>query len=113
MSQRLSATFSKLVCSCILSLVLVGTADAATVRGNLHRILWNGVQSNAPGVAVTLYNPSLGRTTPSYTDVYGMYYLYNIPPGAYYLEIWTSNPPMVFQIQVSDPYTDVPPVRVP
>jgi hypothetical protein len=46
-----------------------------------------------------------------------MYYLYNVPPGGYYLEIWTSRdasvPPTVYPVQVGEPYTDIPVIVVP
>ena len=43
-----------------------------------------------------------------------MYYLYNIPPGVYTLEVWVPNSPMSYQIQVDgQAYTDIAPIRVP
>jgi hypothetical protein len=45
-----------------------------------------------------------------------MYYLQNVPPGTYNLEIWVSTDPrvspVVYVIEVVDPYTDVPPILV-
>jgi hypothetical protein len=98
---------------CVLFIVLAESADAATLRGRLYRVYQNGVQAFAGGVPVTLYNQSMGRTSVAYSGPDGMYYLYNIPPGYYTLEVWISNPPIVFQVEVREPYTDIPPVRVP
>jgi hypothetical protein len=98
--------------ACLAFVVLTtGLASAATVRGRL--IHANGYF--AAGVAVTVFNPQLGRSSPAYTGPDGMYYLYNVPPGYYNLEIWI-NPggaPIVYQIQVGEPYTDIPQIGVP
>ena len=52
---------------------------------------------------------------PAYTDATGMYYL-NIPAGPYTLEVWVTRdprvPPMNYPIQVAEPKTDIPPIRV-
>lgn len=46
-----------------------------------------------------------------------MYYLLNIPPGSYTLEIWLSRqiaaPTMTYAINVFDPATDLPRVFLP
>ena len=94
----------------------VVAARASTVRGRLDHIYPNGQRGPATGFAVTVYNPSRGRSNPSYTDQQGMYYLQNVPPGTYNLEIWVSTDPrvspVVYVIEVVDPYTDVPPILV-
>lgn len=91
-------------------------AHAAVLRGRLDRIAPNGSRYPAADVVVSVYNPSMGRSSPYRTGGDGMYYL-QIPPGSYYLEIWI-NPtpgaqPLVYQVQVGEPYTDIPPVVVP
>jgi hypothetical protein len=95
-------------------LILVSApASAATVRGRLvHAANQNVV---APGIAVTIYNQYVGRSSPAYTDVNGMYYLYNIPAGTYYLELWIypGGNPVVYPITVGEPYTDIPQIPVP
>ena len=81
-----------------------------TVRGQLLR---NG-QSPAAGIQVTLYSPTFGRSSPAVTGPDGMYYLYNVPYGNYYLEIWLSNPPRAYPAQVGRyPYNDLPQIAVP
>jgi hypothetical protein len=87
---------------------------ASTVRGRLFRV-FNGGSYPVQGIGVTVFNPRLGRSTPSYSGPDGMYYLYNIPGGAYTLEIWTTpNEPMTFQITVYEiPFTDIAPIQVP
>lgn len=89
------------------------TAAAAVVRGRLDRVDQNGRRRPAVGIAVTVYNPTVGRSSAATTGADGMYYIYNVPPGSYYLEVWVSRPPMVFQIYVSEPYTDIAPIVVP
>ena len=70
------------VSKCVLLLVLsTGLASASTVRGRLLHI--NGYP--AAGVAVTVSNQQAGRSSPAYAGPDGMYYLYNVPPGYYYL----------------------------
>ena len=71
---------------------------AATVRGQLA---CNNRPYPAAGVAVTVFSTFYGRSTPSRTGTDGMYYLYNVPPGIYTLEVWINpNAPLQFQIQV-------------
>jgi hypothetical protein len=100
------------VSKCVLLLVLsTGLASASTVRGRLLHI--NGYP--AAGVAVTVSNQQAGRSSPAYAGPDGMYYLYNVPPGYYYLEIWLRpDAPTMYQIQViNQPYTDIAPISVP
>lgn len=86
-------------------------ANAATIRGRL--VYSNGYP--AAGAAVTVLNRQVGRSSPGYAGANGMYYLYNIPPGYYYLEVWLrpGAKPIVYQIQVLGPYIDIPPITVP
>lgn len=85
-------------------------AQTTTVRGQL---LKNG-QYPAAGIRVTLNHPTFGRSSASTTGDDGMYYVYNVPYGDYYLEVWISNPPLVFQVRVAGfPYSDLPRVAVP
>lgn len=86
-------------------------ARAAALRGRLDHVDQYGRRHPAGGISVTVYRQDIGRSAPSVTDANGMYYL-NIPPGAYWLEIWISNPPRAYQISVAEPYTDIPPIVV-
>lgn len=107
---------------CATRWALIGTLVAlapqivganSTVRGRLIRV---GPQGTYPavGVAVTVYSQQNGRSNPSYSGPDGMYYLYNIPPGSFSLQVWATKPPMVFQVQVSaQGFTDIAPIRVP
>jgi hypothetical protein len=100
----------------VMVLVMLQAATAATVRGRLIRYA-NGGQYPAGGVAVTVYNQYAGRSTLAYTGPDGMYYLYSVPAGGFYLEVWTSRdarvPPTVYPVQVGEPYTDIPVIVVP
>ena len=82
-----------------------------TVRGQLLR----ADQSPAPGVQVTLNHTQFGRSSPATTGNDGMYYLYNVPYGGYYLEVWLPNrPPLVYQVSIGTfPYSDLPRVALP
>ena len=107
------------IAAIVLGYTLVAAANsfAGNVRGLLLR---QGPQGTYPagGIAVTVYTPQMGRSRPGYSGSDGMYYLYNIPAGTYYMEIWAyghGNRPLVFQILVSDQqqFTDIAPVTVP
>jgi hypothetical protein len=109
--MRLRAQLYRAAWLGLLFVVGAGLANAATVRGRLvHK---NG--SPAAGVTVTISNQKAGRSAPARTGADGMYYLFNLHAGAYYLEIWVqpSGPPQVYQIQVVEPNTDAPQVPVP
>jgi hypothetical protein len=81
-----------------------------TVRGQLFK---NG-QFPAAGIQVTLVSQATGRSSPSFTGNDGMYYLYNVPFGNYYLEVWVSNPPQAYPVQITGyPFNDLPRLSVP
>lgn len=85
-------------------------AQTTTVRGQL---LKNG-QSPAAGIKVTLNHPTFGRSSATTTGSDGMYYLYNVPYGDYFLEVWISNPALVYQVRVgTSPFSDLPRFPVP
>jgi hypothetical protein len=95
----------------MFGLCWASTSDAqTTVRGQLLR---NG-QNPAAGIKVTLNHPQYGRSSATMTGNDGMYYLYNVPYGDYYLELWISNPPIVYQVRVAgSPFSDLPRFSVP
>ncbi len=105
--------------ACLVAAILflcAGSAlDAATLRGRLFAVGPTGAFP-VGGIAVTVFQPNIGRSYPSYSGMDGMYYL-NVPPGVYTLEVWYSRdprvPPLVFQITVFEPLTDIPPIRLP
>ncbi len=94
-------------------LLAVSTAAhaAATVRGKL---VHDKDKSAAAGYRVTVMKDN-ARTTPARVGPDGMYYIYDVLPGPYQLEIWVPNTaaPVVYKIQVVEPYTDVPQIAVP
>ncbi|HZR64091.1 MAG TPA: carboxypeptidase-like regulatory domain-containing protein [Terriglobales bacterium] len=97
---------------CSFAVFAATASEAATVRGRLvHQA--NGVP--AAGITVTIYNQYVGRSSPAYTDIYGMYYIYNVPAGTYYLELWIypGANPIVYPITIGEPYTDIPQILVP
>jgi hypothetical protein len=97
----------------MLLLVQPPLGASSTVRGQLVRVNARG-QFPAGSIQVILVHPQLGRSNPSYTGPDGMYYLYNIPPGVFTLQVWATNPPLSFTITVkAQGYTDIAPIRVP
>jgi hypothetical protein len=102
-------TIRKLLCCAALA-VASTVVHAASVRGQLlHQ---NG--QPATGVTVTISDHKSYRSSPAQSGNDGMYYLFNIPAGQYYLEVWV-NPktPKVYQVTVTEPNTDMPRVTVP
>jgi hypothetical protein len=90
-------------------------AGGSTVRGKLFRMTPQGQSYPAGGLGVSVTNQKYGRSSMVYTGADGMFYLYNIPPGAFTLEVWTGkNQALQFPIQVHEkPYTDISPIKVP
>jgi hypothetical protein len=88
-------------------------ADASTVRGRLVKQTPKG-PIPAEGIAVTLLSPSAGRSATSYSDRDGMYYLFNVPPGVWYLCIRVSaSSQQEYSIQVSSQeFIDITPISL-
>lgn len=92
-------------------------AQVVTARGRIDRLGPGGVYP-APRVRVTLFSPTMGPSSPAYTNIDGMYYFYNVPPGDYDLQIlapWgfrTSVRVRVFP-RVSPPLvSDIAPIQI-
>jgi hypothetical protein len=112
---RIRGTTGRVVAALLPALVLAAVVEASTVRGRLDRQNQYG-RYPAAGVPVSVYRPDLGQSAMSWTGEDGMYYLYNIPPGNYVLQIWVypNNPPVTYNITVfNQPYTDIPPILIP
>jgi hypothetical protein len=90
-------------------------AGSSIVRGKLFRMTPQGQSYPASGLGVSVTNQKYGRSSMVYTGADGMFYLYNIPAGAFTLEVWTAkNQALRFPIQVYErPYTDINPIKVP
>jgi len=87
-------------------------AAASTVRGQLYRMV-NGKRVGANGIAVRLNHPQHGPSSSVYTNTEGMYFLYNIPPGQYTLEVTIAKNVKKYQITVENkPYTDIAPIEI-
>jgi len=95
----------------VLLAIATAAHAAATVRGKVVR---DKDKSPAAGYRVTVMKDNV-RTTPARVGQDGMYYIYNVSPGPYQLEIWVPNTaaPVIYNIQVVEPYTDVPQIAVP
>lgn len=81
-----------------------------TVRGRVNR----GVYP-AAYVQVTLWSQRIGRSAPTYTGQDGMYYLYNIPPGLYTVELWCYKTPRTYtkiRIPPNLRNYDIPPLQI-
>ena len=98
------------IAGCVALAVASMAAHAASVRGQLV----NRSGQPVAGVTVTISDHKNYRSAPASAGKDGMYYLYNIPAGQYYLEVWV-NPktPQLYQVTVAEPSTDMPRVVVP
>ena len=98
----------------IAMLLIAGVAAAAsTVRGKLYRE-GSGGSYAASGIMLRLLDAKGGvRTTYSASD--GMFYFYNVAPGAYTLEIRATDGDLrTYNVHVAtEPYTDLAPIPVP
>jgi len=106
-----------LLIALVLAALVVSTEarGGATVRGLLFRVAPNGQQYPAQGIMVRLNHPQYGPSSPTYTGGDGMYYLFNIPPGRFTLEIWLSKDhvlPYVIDV-CACPVHNVAPIRIP
>ena len=106
------------VLAVVVALGLSGVAvlAASTVRGRIVRKGPSG-QYAVPGVPISVYatGSNLGRSAQVYTGSDGMYYLSNVRPGTYQLEVWVSKQQrLTYNIHVKDqPFTDIAPVVIP
>ena len=110
------------LCALIVAVVLAATTAAdgrssasavSTVRGKVYRQI-KDKQVGANGIAVRLNHAKKGPSSYSYSNSEGMYYLYNIPPDQYTLEV-TAGPKNIlkFAIKVQDKeYTDIAPIKI-
>ncbi len=73
-------------------------------------------QGVAVGVAVTVNSFQWRRSAPADSGRDGLFYLNNIPPGSYTLEVWVNRqgPPWIYPTSVYPrPFTDIAPIRLP
>lgn len=103
------ASLLRIVLYCTVLALASAAAHAASVRGQvLHK---NG--QPAADITVTISDHKSFRSPPAHAGKDGMYYLFNIPAGQYFLEVWADpRTPTVYQVTVSEPNTDMPRVTV-
>jgi hypothetical protein len=98
--------------------LLIGSVSAARtdtiVRGKLYRVGSGGTEIPAAGIGVSLNNPQRGASATAYSGSDGLYYIYNVPPGRYVLEVRISKSEILkYDIEAKDQkYTDIGPIRV-
>src|SRR6478672_460384 len=93
----------------LVLVLLPSLAQAAAVRGKVERM----AGYPAAYIRVTL-NCTGRRTSAVYTGSDGVYYVPKVQAGRCILEIWnTKDKPTSFQIEVREPSTQVPTVRLP
>jgi len=98
------------VFSIALTLLLAGAATASTVRGKVLRTDGNAYT----GAQVTLENAAIGKTATAYTAEDGVFFLRNVPPGAYTMHVKTPKSMNKYAVTVTqDATSEVADVRVP
>jgi hypothetical protein len=105
-------TISRVVGWAILLLLTVDLYAASTVRGKLYRAA-SGRSYGAQGIGVRLLGAT-GSTRTASTASDGFFYFYNVPTGAYTLEVLVGGRAQVYSIRVAEQaYTDIAPIQVP
>lgn len=91
-------------------LFLAATSVAATVRGQLVHANDN---SPAAYVAIRLNSNTKGASQFAHSGSDGRFYLENVPPGDYTLEVWRGGQ-VIWRspITVQEPTTDAPTIRL-
>ena len=110
MTSRSRITTLVVAALIVLTGVAIGAGGGSTVRGRLVR------PDNYPaaGIEITLANREIGRSPRSFSGTDGMYYIRNVPPGNYQLELWVGKSPMTYNVSVGGgEYTDIAPIVVP
>lgn len=98
--------------ACLLLLAWSCAVAAQTVHGRLWRATPRGLYP-ASALAVTLYAPGRGRSVPAYSTAEGHFYLYNVPPGRYLLEVWSGAKPTSSAVVVGNQaVTELPPLTL-
>lgn len=92
-----------------------GVAPGAVVRG---RIQANATKTGVAGVRITVITVGAlpvkaVRSAPVFTDSNGMFWIQNVRPGSYNLEVWNSDGSLkAYKIQVAEPVLNVAPIGV-
>lgn len=110
---------------CLLGLLCAGLllGIATTLSAQNPPSLWGSLliyQGNArplpaAGYVVYLYSNHIGWSRPSYTDGYGRYAHYGVPPGKYLLRVISYRNQIVWQqdVMVGNGPTQIPPIMLP
>jgi hypothetical protein len=96
----------------VLGIVFLSLASAVLADNVRGKVCHNDGVTAYPGAVVTLVSVA-GESAPVYTGADGMYYLRNVPAGAYMMHVKTTGGTSTFRITVlRKDYTDIAPVRV-
>jgi hypothetical protein len=112
----MSRRFLLLVAISIALLTSAPGASAQAVAFVRGRIVRAGPMAPYPagGVAVTVWNATLGRSAPVFTGPDGMFYM-SLPPGLFTFEVWSPYNQVILAqaFPVGLPQTDVPQMLLP
>lgn len=101
---------NKRIAVALVVLIVTAGAAIADVRG---KVVYPDGVTPYEKVAATLVSDSAGRSGTVYSGNDGMFYLQNVPPGNYKLELKSARETKTFAISVkAQPVTDVAPVRM-
>lgn len=90
----------------ILLVCILACAEAQAQGGMVQGIVTNAQGQPLPGITVSLFHPAFGRSYPAYTDGWGRYAIYNVPPhpAPYYIEAyWGYDLVYRSQVQIRGP----------
>ena len=95
--RRIRSLLGLLVFLCLS----LAAAELGAQSVPVYGIVTNAVGRPVPGVTVSLFHPTFGRSYPSMTDVSGRYIQYNIPvhPTAYFIEVYWGNQ-LIYRAQI-------------
>jgi hypothetical protein len=103
---------------CVVGVTLMALAGARARAATVQGALFCPAQSRpAYNAAVSVFRADIGQSNLAAVGQNGMFYLYNIPPGNYVLQVWSrTNPsqqPLLYQISVFEPLTSLPLLQLP
>ncbi len=78
----------------LLIAMLLLLAQSAWAQGvSVYGTVTNAYDQPVPGIVVSLFHPVYGRSSPAYSDGWGRYIVYGVPPhqAPYYLEVYWGN----------------------
>ena len=87
----------------VAAILLAATSTTAFGQGvPVSGTVMNSFGRPVPGLAVSMIHPIFGRSSPAFTDAFGQYTVWNVPPNPipYYIEVYWGNQ-LIYRQQIS------------